>query len=116
MAAAHDAGSWVEISEQELKEYGGWVAQVVEEMVDRREKLATFSGTIGVVIDIVGGAAVVTLSSLMSGGRTPPRRSVKALALLRERSSRFPQGHRPPCLRSNCPRHRACNSTDCEQV
>jgi hypothetical protein len=26
MAAAHDAGSWVEISEQELKEYGGWVA------------------------------------------------------------------------------------------
>ena len=55
MAAAHDAGKW-QISEQELKEYGGWVAQVVEEMVDRREKLAT-GGVIGVVIDIAGGAA-----------------------------------------------------------
>ena len=72
MAAAHDAGSWVEISEQELKQYGGWVAQVVEEMVDRREKLATLGGTIGVAIDIVGGAAVVTLSSLLSGGRHAP--------------------------------------------
>jgi hypothetical protein len=69
MVAAHDAGNWVEISEHELKEYGGWVAQVVEEMVDRREKLATLSGVIGVVIDIVGGAAVITLSSVMSGDR-----------------------------------------------
>ena len=69
LAAAHDAGKWVEISEQELKEYGGWVAQVVEEMVDRREKLATISGVIGVVIDTVGGIAVVTLSSVMGGDR-----------------------------------------------
>ncbi|HSP78237.1 MAG TPA: hypothetical protein VLQ93_06890, partial [Myxococcaceae bacterium] len=61
MTAAHDAGNWVEISEQELKEYGGWVAQAVEGMVDRREKLATIRGIIGVVIDVVGGAAVVTI-------------------------------------------------------
>lgn len=64
----------MEISEQELKKYGGWVAQAVEGMVDRRERLATLSGIIGVAIDIVGEVALVVISTAMPGerGETQP--------------------------------------------
>ncbi|HYO54779.1 hypothetical protein [Archangium sp.] len=68
-AAAYQAGQWVEITEQELKQYGGWVAQAVEGMVDRRERLATLSETIGVAIDIVGKVAIGVISTAMSGER-----------------------------------------------
>ncbi len=66
-AAAYRVDEWVEISEQELKQYGGWVAQAVEGMVDRRERLATLSGAIGVAIDVVGEVAIVVISTAMSG-------------------------------------------------
>jgi len=65
-AAAYQVDEWVEISEQELKQYGGWVAQAAAGMVDRRERLATLSGTIGVAIDVVGEVAIVVLSAAMS--------------------------------------------------
>lgn len=68
-AAAYQAAQWVEISEQELKKYGGWVAQAVEGMVDRRERLATVSGAIGVVIDAVGEVAMIVITTAMSGER-----------------------------------------------
>lgn len=63
---AYQANHWTDISEQDLKKYGGWVAQVVEGMVERREKLATLSGVLGVAIDAIGTAAVTLLST-----RTP---------------------------------------------
>jgi hypothetical protein len=68
-AAAYQADEWVEISEQELKQYGGWVAQAVEGMVDRRERLATISGALGVAIDVVGEVAMVVISTALSGER-----------------------------------------------
>ena len=68
-AAAFHAGQWVELSEQELKKYGGWVAQAVEGMVDRRERLATLSGAIGVAIDLVGEVAVLVISTATASER-----------------------------------------------
>lgn len=68
-AAAYQASQWVEISQQELKQYGGWVAQAVEGMVDRRERLATLTGAIGVAIDVVGEVAIVIITTAMSGER-----------------------------------------------
>jgi hypothetical protein len=65
---AHAAGQWVDISEQEMRHYGGWVGQAVEGMVSRREQLATFSGTVGVCIDIIGSVAVGVFSGSVSGG------------------------------------------------
>lgn len=58
-AAAYKTGEWVELTEQEMRQYGGWVAQAVEGMVSRRERLATFSGVVGIVIDVIGEAATV---------------------------------------------------------
>jgi hypothetical protein len=66
-AEAYRAGQWTELTEQELEEYGGWVAQAVEGMVSRRERLATFSGAIGIAIDIVGTIAVGVFSGALSG-------------------------------------------------
>ena len=68
-AAAYQAGQWVEISEQELKQYGGWVAQAVEGMVERRERLSTISGAIGVAIDTVGKVAMIVVSTTRSNER-----------------------------------------------
>ncbi|PTL80426.1 hypothetical protein [Vitiosangium sp. GDMCC 1.1324] len=65
--AAYEAGQWVELTEQEMRQYGGWVAQAVEDIVNRREKLASFSGAVGLVIDIVGTAATATFSSAIFG-------------------------------------------------
>ncbi|OJT18616.1 hypothetical protein BO221_38330 [Archangium sp. Cb G35] len=67
-AAAYEAAQWVEISEQELKKYGGWVAEASDEMVERRERLTTLSGAIGVAIDVVGQVAMLVISTTTSGG------------------------------------------------
>lgn len=78
-AAAFEAAQWVDLTEQELRQYGGWVSQAVDGMVSRREKLATLSGTVGVVIDLVGGVATMVLwGSILgqmgsgTGTRQPP--------------------------------------------
>jgi hypothetical protein len=78
--AAYDAGQWVDLTVQELAEYGGWVAQAVEGMVTRRERLASFSGAVGVVIEIVGDIAVGVFSGALSprsGAQGPQRPSVQ---------------------------------------
>lgn len=59
--AAYKAGQWVDLTVEEMRQYGGWVAQAVEGMVSRRENLASISGTIGMVIDLVGGVATTVL-------------------------------------------------------
>ncbi len=66
--AAYEAGQWVAITEQEMQQYGGWVGQAVEGMVNRREQLAAFSGTVGVCIDIIGSVAVGIFSGSLAGG------------------------------------------------
>jgi hypothetical protein len=66
-AAAYDAGQWVEITEQELQQYGGWVGQAVEDMLTRRQRLATFSGVIGIVIEVMGNAATGFFSGAIFG-------------------------------------------------
>ncbi len=78
-AAAYKDGRWVEFTEQELQRYGGWVAKAVEDMVERREKLSTLSGAIGIVIEGIGTAAVAVFSGAIfgrmgasSGAQQPP--------------------------------------------
>lgn len=66
-AAAYDAGQWVELTEEELRQYGGWVGRVLEEMVSRRERLATVSGAVGIVIDGIGEAATGFFSAAVLG-------------------------------------------------
>ncbi len=66
-AAAYEAGQWVDLTEQELRKYGGWVAQAVEGMISRREELATVSGVVGVVIEVVGTAATGFFSGVIFG-------------------------------------------------
>ncbi|MFL5343602.1 MAG: hypothetical protein ACJ8AT_02355 [Hyalangium sp.] len=76
-AAASDAAQWVALTEEEMRQYGGWVGQAVEGMVNRREQLASFSGAVGVVIDIMGEGAKalftgVILDRMNSGAGTQP--------------------------------------------
>ncbi|MFE8596494.1 hypothetical protein [Archangium violaceum] len=78
-AAAYEAGQWTDLSVEELHQYGGWVEKAVEDMISRREKLATVSGAMGLVIDLVGETARVVLwGALMgqlgtsTGARQPP--------------------------------------------
>ncbi len=76
-AAAYEAGQWVELTEQELRQYGGWVGQAVEGMVSRRERLATFSGAVGIIIDVIGTSATgffsgAILGRMGSGAQQPP--------------------------------------------
>jgi hypothetical protein len=78
-AAAYEAAQWVDLTVEELRQYGGWVSQAVEGMVSRRENLTTLSGTVGMVIDLVGGVATAVLwGSIMGqmgtspGARQPP--------------------------------------------
>ena len=66
-AAAYEAGQWVVLTDQEMRQYGGWVGQAVDELVERRERLATLSGAVGVVIDVVGTAATVFFSQATLG-------------------------------------------------
>jgi hypothetical protein len=72
--AAYEAGQWVDISEQEMRQYGAWVGQAVDGMVSRREQLAAFRGAVGICIDIIGSVAVGVFSSAISGerGAKPP--------------------------------------------
>ncbi|REG28079.1 hypothetical protein ATI61_109423 [Archangium gephyra] len=79
-AAAYEAGQWVELTEQELRQYGGWVAQAVEDMVRRREELATFSGAVGVVIEVAGNVATGFFSGAIFGqmGSSPGARQPPA--------------------------------------
>jgi hypothetical protein len=78
-AAAYEAGEWVELTEQELRQYGGWVGQAVDGMVSRRERLATFSGAVGIVIDVIGNVATGVFSGVIfsqmgsgTGTQQPP--------------------------------------------
>ncbi|HYO58989.1 hypothetical protein [Archangium sp.] len=66
-AAAYKAAQWVDITVEELRRYGGWVEKAVEGMVSRREKLATVSGTVGMVIDLIGGVATTVLWGAILG-------------------------------------------------
>jgi hypothetical protein len=65
--AAYEDGHWVQLTVAELRQYGGWVGQAVEEMVTRREQLATVSGAMGVVIDIIGESARVIFAGALLG-------------------------------------------------
>ncbi|HYO52559.1 hypothetical protein [Archangium sp.] len=78
-AAAYKAAQWVDLTVEELRQYGGWVEKAVEGMVSRREKLATVSGTVGMVIDLIGGVATTVLWGAIlgqmgsgSGAQQPP--------------------------------------------
>ncbi|MGZ3457183.1 MAG: hypothetical protein ACXU86_01635, partial [Archangium sp.] len=66
-AAAYAAAQWVDLTEQEMRQYGGAVAQAVEGTVSRREKLATVSGAVGIVIDIIGNATTGFFSGAILG-------------------------------------------------
>jgi hypothetical protein len=66
-AAAYEAGQWVELTKEEMRQYGGWVGQAVEGMVSRREQLATFSGAVGIVIEVAGTAATAFFSGAIFG-------------------------------------------------
>lgn len=65
--AAYEAGEWVELTSLELRQYGGWVGQAVEGMVSRRERLATFSGAVGIVIEVAGNVATGVFSGAILG-------------------------------------------------
>ena len=115
-AAAYEAGQWVDIPEQEFRQYGGWVGQAVEDMVSRRERLATFSGAVGLVIEVMGNAATGSSRERFSAGwaqvwgpSSPLRREV-------DRSSPSLQGHLPPRPRRRCPPRRACPFLDDEPL
>jgi hypothetical protein len=77
-AAAYKAAQWVDLTVEELRQYGGWVEKAVEGMISRREKLATVSGTVGMVIDLIGGVATTILWGAILGqmgsgtGAQPP--------------------------------------------
>jgi hypothetical protein len=68
-AEAYQAAQWVTLTEQEMQQYGGWVAQAVEGMVSRREQLAAVSGAIGVAIEVIGDVAVGAFTGTLLGGR-----------------------------------------------
>ncbi len=77
--AAYEAGQWVDLTVEEFQQYGGWVGQAVEGMVTRREQLATVSGAVGIVIDIVGETArgiftgvILGRMGTSSGAQQPP--------------------------------------------
>ncbi|EPX64936.1 hypothetical protein D187_000359 [Cystobacter fuscus DSM 2262] len=69
-AAAYKAAQWVDIEAEELRQYGGWVEKAVEGMMSRREKLATVTGTIGLVIDLIGGVATAVLWGAILGKKS----------------------------------------------
>jgi hypothetical protein len=77
-AEAFSAGQWVALTEEEMRQYGGWVGQAVEGMVSRRERLATVSGAVGLAIDILGEGAKVIITGAILGrmysgpGARPP--------------------------------------------
>ncbi|WP_257457486.1 hypothetical protein [Archangium lipolyticum] len=66
-AAAYEARQWVDLTKEEMQQYGGWVGQAVEGMISRREKLASFSGYVGIVIEVVGTVATGVFSGEIFG-------------------------------------------------
>ncbi|HZH15093.1 MAG TPA: hypothetical protein VE057_12135 [Archangium sp.] len=66
-AAAYRDAQWVDLTVEELRQYGGWVEKAVEGMISRREKLATVSGAVGMMIDLIGGVATTVLWSAIQG-------------------------------------------------
>lgn len=66
-SAAYEAGQWVDLTVEEMRQYGGWVGQAVEGMVARREQLATFRGAVGLCIDVIGTSAVGFFSGAILG-------------------------------------------------
>ena len=76
-AEAYAAGEWVEITVMEMAAYGGWVAQVVEGMVSRRETLAAFREGVGIVVEVVGMAAVAIFSEAILARLMPGSRAGK---------------------------------------
>jgi len=66
-AAAYRDAQWVDLTVEELRQYGRWVEKAVEGMISRREKLATVRGTVGMVIDLIGGVATTVLWSAIQG-------------------------------------------------
>ena len=66
-AEAYKAAQWVDLTVEELRQYGGWVEKAVEGMLSRRENLATVSGTVGMVIDLIGGVATTVLWGAILG-------------------------------------------------
>ncbi|WNG43084.1 hypothetical protein F0U60_02470 [Archangium minus] len=94
-AAAYNAKQWVVISEQELKQYGRSVAQAVEAMVDRRERVATLGETLGMAIDIVGEVAMIVISTATSGERGTAQPGGKLLPFPSKPSSTAPAGQLP---------------------
>jgi hypothetical protein len=70
--AAYEAGQWMELTVEEMQQYGGWVAEAIEGMVARREQLAAFRGASGVCIDVIGTTAMGFFSGAIlshMGGR-----------------------------------------------
>jgi hypothetical protein len=77
--AAYNAGQWVDLTVEEMQQYGGWVGQAVEGMVTRREQLATARGAVGILITIIGETAKGVFTGAIlgrmipgSGARQPP--------------------------------------------
>jgi hypothetical protein len=93
--AAYQAGQWVDISEQELKQYGGWVAQAVTGMVDRRERLTTLSNVVGVAIDVLGQVAIAIISTATPDRRGASRQGGTVLPFPSKPSPTAPPGQLP---------------------
>lgn len=85
----------MEISEQDLKRYGGLVAQAIEDMIDRRERVATFSGAVGVVIDLVGEVAMIVISTATSTNRGTTQPGGKVLPFPSKPSPTAPPARLP---------------------
>lgn len=106
-AAAYEAGEWVNLTEQELRQYGGWVGQAVEGLVARREQLSTIRGSVGVVVDTMGTVATLFFSSVVldrmgprTGSQQPPSQTGGQLIPLPIRPSSLPRPVRIPAAAS----------------
>lgn len=84
--AAYEAGQWVDLTVEEMQQYGGWLGEAVEGLVARREQLATFRGAIGMCIDVIGTTAMGFFSGVIfnrMGGRPesgqPPGQAGKVI-------------------------------------
>jgi hypothetical protein len=69
--AAYEAGQWVDLTVEEMRQYGGWVGQAVEGMVTRREQLATARGAVGILITIIGETARGVFTGAILGRMLP---------------------------------------------
>lgn len=93
---AYEAGQWVELTMEEMEKYGGWVGQAVEGMIQRRQALASFSGSVGIVIDAIGNVAVGTFSGVILGSTGSRPGAQKPPAGAGGKVLPFPQQAPPP--------------------